>query len=85
LTTAALVATSPMAMADPADCPPPDPMGNSAPCGQDPEPAPPPPPPAPPVRVAMCQDGAISFTQHNNFQGTCAKHGGAAEWLAGNN
>lgn len=65
------------AIAAPGDCP--NTPDATAQCVEDP---PPPPPPA--VRVAMCEDGAFSFTQHTNYQGTCAKHGGVVKWMTGN-
>jgi hypothetical protein len=82
LTTAAMGMSPLTAMAAPADCPANGSADVGVPCVQDPEPAPAPPPPV--VRVALCQDGAYSFTQHTNNQGTCAKHGGVAQWLTGN-
>jgi Protein of unknown function (DUF3761) len=81
LTTVAMGLSSPTASADPVDCPV-DAPADAAPCGPDPAPAPAPPPP--PVRVALCQDGSYSFTQHTNWQGTCAKHSGVAQWITGN-
>jgi hypothetical protein len=80
LTTAAMGMSPLTAMAAPGDCPAPDSPDVGVQCVQDPEPAPLP----PVVRVALCQDGAYSFTQHTNFQGTCAKHGGVAQWMTGN-
>ncbi|MCW2729466.1 MAG: hypothetical protein JWR13_282 [Mycobacterium sp.] len=79
--TAAMGMSPLAATAAPEDCPVTDPPVINR-CGPDPEPAPAPPPPA--VRVALCQDGAFSFTEHTNYQGTCGKHGGVAQWLSGN-
>ena len=83
LTTAAMALSAPTALAGP-DCPS-DANGQCLPI-PGPALAPPPPPPAPPppprpTRVALCKDGSISFTQHTNFQGTCAEEGGAVRWL----
>ncbi|MBJ7341074.1 hypothetical protein [Mycolicibacterium sp.] len=81
LTTAAMSMCAPVAMADPPDCPVTNPPVINR-CGWD---APPPPPPAPPpgVTVAMCQDGAFTFTQNPNYRSTCAENGGVAKWMTG--
>jgi hypothetical protein len=51
-------------------------------CGPDAEPTPPPAPPG--VRVAMCQDGAVAFTQYPSYRGTCAENGGVSQLLPEN-
>lgn len=77
---AAMGASPLTAVAAPEDCPVTDPPVINR-CGPYPEPAPAPPPPS--VRVARCQDGAISFTQQPSYRGTCAENGGVAQWLTG--
>jgi hypothetical protein len=83
VTAAALAVGAPVAAADPGDpgdpsCPVTDPPVINR-CGPDPAP-----PPPPVTRVAMCQDGAFTITQHPYWQGTCLKHGGVAQWITDN-